>query len=102
MRGASAGSAAGQDLAALRDEFAQPRGVLVVDVLDLLHAEVTNFPPDALVLTSLAGLLGCPWRHSLSFSEASQRAYWSANGSLNSVSRSSADSRTAPTGTSPG
>src|SRR5262249_29250187 len=89
VRGAGAGSAPGQDLAPLRDELAQPRGVLVVDVLDPLHAEVTDFPANALVL---AGLLCRSWRHSGSFSTVLRRAHSSANGSLKSASMSPPES----------
>src|SRR5947207_10200683 len=42
MQRAGAGDAARQDLPALRDELLQHLHVLVVDVLELLHAELAN------------------------------------------------------------
>src|SRR5580693_10369245 len=43
MRGADAGNAARDDLAALRYESVQKLYVLVIDVVDLLHAKPANF-----------------------------------------------------------
>src|SRR5438876_39013 len=64
VRGARARGTARQDLAAFRDELPQPGRVLVIDVLDFFHAEVTDFPADTLVLVRL---FRGSWRHSLSF-----------------------------------
>src|SRR5699024_2046590 len=54
MHGAGAGGAAGQDLAALGDEAAQLGGVLVVNMLALVHAELA----DLLALPGRGGASG--------------------------------------------
>jgi hypothetical protein len=41
---AGAGHAAGQNLAALAGETAEPGHILVIDVLDLIHAKRANLP----------------------------------------------------------
>jgi len=45
MTGAAAGDAARDDLAALGDEAAQTADVLVVNEVDLVSAELADFPP---------------------------------------------------------
>src|SRR5262245_9159271 len=45
MAGAAAGDAPGCDLAALRHEVLQPTHILVVDKLDLVHAELADLAP---------------------------------------------------------
>ena len=52
MLGAVAAHPAGQDLAALVGETAQAVDILVIDVLDLINAEVANLPAGT---TSSAG-----------------------------------------------
>src|SRR2546428_8808064 len=42
--GARPGHSTGQDLPAVADETAQPRDLLVVDVLDFLHAQAAHLP----------------------------------------------------------
>src|SRR5688572_19681412 len=52
--GAAARDAAGNDLAALRDEVAQPTNVLVIDELQLVRTELTDLaPPEAATLHRL-------------------------------------------------
>jgi len=41
---ASAGHAAGQNLAALAGEAAESCNILIIDVLNLIHAELANLP----------------------------------------------------------
>ena len=61
MLGAGAGHAAGQDLAALAGELLQLRGVLVIDVLDLIYAKSTNLPA-RLAATGTANALATIFR----------------------------------------
>ena len=52
MLGANAAHTAGHDLAALGDELAKTGGILIVDMLNVIHAELANLAP-ALLGTGL-------------------------------------------------
>ena len=56
MHSAGTGGTAGQDLGALADEAAQLGGVLVIDVLALVHAELA----DLAALAAVAAAIVCP------------------------------------------
>ena len=60
--GAGAGHAAGQDLAALAGEAAEPVDILVIDVLDLIHAKFADLPA-RLAATGTANALATIFRH---------------------------------------
>src|SRR5437867_2034097 len=61
--GTAARDAPGNDLASLADEASQTAHVLVVDEIDLVHAELADLPPAE--PAALYGLLGCRGNGSL-------------------------------------
>src|SRR5690242_20648676 len=73
----------GEDLAAVGDELAEPRRVLVVDEKDAIDTERADLPPYPLILARLAWLLS--YGHRADFLS---QDYSSANGSENSASDS--------------
>jgi hypothetical protein len=59
---ASAGHAAGQDLAALAGEAAKSHNILIIDVLNLFNAELANLPA-RLAATGTAYAIASIFRH---------------------------------------
>ena len=63
--GASAGHAAGQDLATLAGESRKTARIFIIDVRDLIHAETSNLPA-GLAATGTAVAIATILRHLLS------------------------------------